>query len=393
MFRGYRFDLHPTPGQAETLGQWVGVTRLIYNVALEQRRDFWRQYLATEGMHISMPSQSRELTALRAEFDWISAVPATIQGAALNDLDRAYKDFFKGKSAYPSARRSGQHDSMRFGARDVSVRQLNAKWAEVRLPKVGWVRFRSTRPITGALKTMTLTRRSGKWSAAFTSDIGDAPAQISALPAVGIDRGVVNTLTLSTGEHIRLPDPTALERRKRKAQRVLSRRKRGSVRYAKQRRRVASIAAKIARVRSNALHVASADIARRFGVVALEDLKVAKMTRRARGSGAKQKAGLNRSILAQGWTAFAAMVEYKLEATGGRVVYVPAAHTSQTCAACGVIDPRSRKSQAVFRCVHCGHEDHADINAALEISRRSTSVLSVEGRHVRRPVEAETWAA
>lgn len=89
------------------------------------------------------------------------------------------------------------------------------------------------------------------------------------------------------------------------------------------------------------------------------------------------KRGLNRSILEQGWTLFANMLEYKLEARGGRVEYVNPAYTSQTCAECGSIDKRSRESQASFRCVDCGHTAHADTNAAVNILRRSPA--SVEG--------------
>jgi putative transposase len=387
VIRGFRFDLHPTAAQAETLDQWVGVTRLVYNLALEQRRDFWRQFKATTGRSISLATQGPELTDLRREFDWIAAVPQTALEAALMDLDRAMQAFFRG-GGFPTWRRQGRHDSIRFRGREARVRKINAKWAEVRLPKIGPVRFRQTRAIVGAVKTVTLTRAAAGWSVAFAADIGAPPVEASALPDVGIDRGVANTLSLSDGQHIRLPDMSAIDRRRRKAQRVLARRKRGSARYAKQRRRVAALSAKAARIRRHHLHVASRQIADRYGIVALEDLNVTGMTKRGRG-----KRGLNRSVLAQGWTLFASMLDYKIEAAGGRLIYVPAAFTSQTCAACGVVDRASRKSQAVFACVHCGHEAHADTNAALEIRRRSTALLPVEGRHSGRPVEAGTWAA
>lgn len=394
MHRGFKFRLEPTPQQAEILGQWVGVTRLVYNLALEQRRDFWRQYQAVEGRSISFASQCRELTALRAQADWIAAVPHTALEAALRDLDRSYSMFFKG-GGYPTLRRLGVNDSVRFRGQSMAFRDLNSKWAEVKVPKMGWVRFRKSRSIKGEILTVTIGRQAGKWTVVFANDVGAAPS-INALPAVGIDRGVTQTLSLSNGEHVRLPDMTMLERRKKRAQRILARKRRGSRRYGVQRRAVARIASRIARVRSHHLHLASTDIARRFGTVALEALKIGDMTASAKGTvdkpgrNVRQKAGLNRSILAQGWGIFAAMLDYKLEAAGGRLVYVPAAFTSQTCAECGVVDAQSRKSQAVFECVHCGHVAHADTNAALEIKRRSTAF--VEGGHLGRPVEARTSA-
>ena len=79
-----------------------------------------------------------------------------------------------------------------------------------------------------------------------------------------------------------------------------------------------------------------------------------------------------------------------MEARGGQVVTVPARFTSQTCTACGVVDARSRESQARFICINCGHTDHADINAAINIKRRwNTPLLDVEGVHPQ-PVEAST---
>ncbi|RYG85567.1 MAG: transposase, partial [Alphaproteobacteria bacterium] len=146
-----------------------------------------------------------------------------------------------------------------------------------------------------------------------------------------------------------------------------------------------------------ALHGASVAIVRRFGVVAIEDLNIKAMTASAKGSveqpgrGVRQKAGLNRSILAQGWGIFEQMLDYKLEGTGGRLVYVPAPYTSQTCAECGVVDARSRESQAVFRCVACGHSDHADTNAARNIQRGSTAFVEVG--HSLPSDEARTLAA
>jgi putative transposase len=180
-----------------------------------------------------------------------------------------------------------------------------------------------------------------------------------------------------------------IERRRRKAQKVLARHKRGSRRYAKQRARLARLQARAARIRRDWLHRASTDIVARFGVVVIEALSIRNMTASARGTveepgrNVRAKAGLNRSILAQGWYAFEAMLAYKLEARGGMLVKVPAAYTSQTCSACGSVDAISRESQAAFVCVTCGYREHADVNAAINILRRNTASKLVESAHQR----------
>jgi IS605 OrfB family transposase len=126
-------------------------------------------------------------------------------------------------------------------------------------------------------------------------------------------------------------------------------------------------------------HRASADIARRFGAVTLEDLKTSSMVRANRG--------LARLIHEQGWRGFELKLSYKLEERGGALVKVNPAYSSQTCAACGAVDKASRESQSRFACRHCGSVEHADVNAAKVILCRSSAVL--EGSAYA-PVEART---
>lgn len=383
--RGYRFKLYPTKDQANLFIQFAGVCRAVYNLAFEQRRDHWRLFKSRTGKSISYPSQARELTALRAEYDWVAAVHVTPLQQALRDLDRSYKTFFDGGSKYPSPRKKGLNESFRFQGREVQTRKLNAKWSDVKLPKIGWVRYRDTRLLTGKLNNATISQTADGWHISFNIAI-EHVTPASALPiSVGIDRGVAQTLALSTGEIMVMPPSlAALERRKRKAKRVLSRRRRGSARYAKQRRRVAAIQAKQVSIRKDWHHRAALDLSKRFGTVVLESLNIKSMTASAKGTLAKpgrrvrQKSGLNRSILNQGWHIFETLLAYKLEQRGGHLCKVPAHFTSLTCAECGAVDRKSRKSQARFICHHCGHAANADTNAAINILRRNTSSMVVE---------------
>ncbi|MGI5228119.1 RNA-guided endonuclease InsQ/TnpB family protein [Actinoallomurus sp. CA-142502] len=115
----------------------------------------------------------------------------------------------------------------------------------------------------------------------------------------------------------------------------------------------------------------STDLARRFDLIRIEDLKIGNMVRSARGTIAapgvnvRAKAGLNRSIHAAGWGHLARRLEHKAV---GRVEKINPAYTSQTCHVCGHCAADSREGQAVFRCRACGHTDHADVNAAKNIA-------------------------
>ena len=175
----------------------------------------------------------------------------------------------------------------------------------------------------------------------------------------------------------------------RTAQRSLSRKRQGSSNRRKAVRRVARVQQRVATARKDFLHKHSTAIAKSHGTVVVEALSVRSMSASAAGSLAapgrnvRQKSGLNRAILDQGWRTFRIMLGYKLAERGGRLIEVPAAYTSQTCAACGVIDVASRRDQAHFVCAGCGHQADADANAAINILRRGDSALKpVEGHRI-----------
>src|SRR5215475_8588051 len=94
--QGRRVPPLPTPEQAEQLAQIVGACRFVYNLALEQRRDFWRQYRRHRGANISFASQCRELTDLRREIDWLRAVPVLSFATGLARSQARLCEFLQG---------------------------------------------------------------------------------------------------------------------------------------------------------------------------------------------------------------------------------------------------------------------------------------------------------
>ena len=125
-------------------------------------------------------------------------------------------------------------------------------------------------------------------------------------------------------------------------------------------------------IHRNWRHHVSRRLASSAGMVVFEKLNIPGMTKSARGTvdnpgkNVKAKAGLNRVILETGWGELQQMTEYKAHS----VEKVNPAYTSQTCNSCGVVDAKSRKSQALFACGHCGWRGNADHNAALNVLAR-----------------------
>lgn len=374
IYRGFTYALRPTAEQEVLFGQFAGVCRLVWNLALEQRRNHWRNYQKRTGNNLNYVTQSRELTILRAECDFVRAGSSSSQQRVLRDLDTAFRRAWKGQGGYPKPKKKGVGDTFSFVGSEITFEKINRRWGRVRLPKIGWVKFRLTRPMKGKICEATITRTALGWQISAGCKINREMPDNGL--TVGIDRGVVVPIMLSDStSYVIPPQIDQLERKYRKAQRITSRRKRGSARWLKAIRRAAKIKAKQTRVRKHWAHESTTDIANRYGGAVIEKLRTKKMTASASGtiaepgSNVAQKRGLNRAILNVGWHQIEVMLGYKL----ARLEKINPAYTSQTCSSCGTTDKLSRKNQAVFVCTACGFADNADRNAAINILNRGNT--------------------
>jgi putative transposase len=239
--------------------------------------------------------------------------------------------------------------------------------AQVWVPKAGWVRFRWSRRVPAGVKSCRVTRDpAGRWHVAFAAVPEPVPGPGTG-EVVGVDRGVAATLALSDGRMYQAPAPQTVAR----LQRRLCRAQRGGNRRRRVRAQLARVQARNADSREDWAEKASTQLARRYDLIRIEDLKIGNMTRSARGTteapgrNVAAKAGLNRSVLQQGWGLFARRLEDKAP---GRVEKINPACTSQRCSACGHVDRQSRKSQADFLCTAGGHVSNADVNTARNIA-------------------------
>ena len=364
-----RYRLLPTAEQAEVLDEHCRHARYVWNLAVEQQLH-WRLGLHAPGYN----EQCAQLTAARVEYEWLEAGSQTVQQQALRDFAQAMRNFFNGTHRRPRWRKAGVHEGFRqVGVKTHHIERLNRRIGRIWVPKVGWVRFRLSRPVPEGVKSYRVTRdRAGRWHIAF-AHIPDPIASPSDGTVVGIDRGVVVSAALSTGELLHAPSLTAGEAKRLKVlQQRLARAERGSHRRGRTKLAIAKLKARETDRRKDWVEKATTDIARRFDTIRIEALDVRAMTRSARGTVEQpgqrvaQKRGLNRGISRSGWGVFAARLQDK---AFGRVEEIPAAYTSQRCSVCGHVAPENRKSQAVFECESCNTGPcNADVNAARNIA-------------------------
>jgi putative transposase len=358
--------------------------RFVWNLAVEQQ-SWWRP---GRGRAPGSAERQCQLAEARAVEPWLRAGSSSVQQQALRDFDRAMAAFFDRDNPAGRPRFRSKRGIQGFVIRDTKVRRLNRKWGEVYVPKYGWVRFRWTRPLPAMLGMARVTvDRAGRWHVSFPAPQPAVPWQ-PGRTAVGIDRGVRTALVTSGGQHYRAPRISDRDTERYLAlQQRMARQHKGSRKRERTRRAMARITAKVTDRRKDWAEKISVRLVREHDVLVFEKLNTPGMVRRPQPkpdpdqpgvylpNRRRQKAGLNRGILASCWGALAARTEQKTTASGAAVIYVNPKHSSQECRKCHHVAIGNRESQAMFRCQACGHEDHADANAAKNILARGLATI------------------
>ena len=252
--------------------------RFVYNCALEQRI---RVYAAS-GLSLSYYEQSRQLTAAR-ELPEVKACLRGIQQDALRRLDLAFKAFFRrcqtgAAPGFPRFKSPDRYDT--FSQKIEKLRGCPLKGDQLRVPGVGTVRVRLSRPIEGTVKQLRLTRRVDGWYALLVCDLPRPESLPPTGAEVGLDVGIACFAALSTGE--RIPNPRCLkqaEEQLKREQRALSRKRQGSWNRKKARRQVAVRHLKVSRTRKDFHHQEARQLVKDFEVIRVEDLNVRGMVK------------------------------------------------------------------------------------------------------------------
>ena len=390
ILQAFKFQLVPRSSEAATMRRFSGCCRFIWNKALALEKETYE----TEGKRLGYYKLANLLREWKKEDTtaFLAEAHSQILQQVLKDLDRAYKNFFEKRAAFPRFKKKGMHDSFRY-PQGFKIDECNNR---VFLPKIGWVKYRNSRNIQGTPRQITVSLSAGKWYVSIQTEheVAGIVHPATSDSAIGIDMGIAKFATMSDGTYI---DPLnsfrTHEKKLRKIQRKLSRMQKFSNNWQKQKLKLQRQHRKIANVRNDFLHKHTTAISKNHAMVVMEDLQVRNMSRSASGTLAQPgrnvqaKSGLNKSILDQGWFEFRRQLAYKLTWLGGMLLVVPPQYTSQACSNCGCVDKNSRPSQAVFKCTFCGFETNADHNAALNILAAGHAVSACDPK---RSSEAKT---
>jgi len=375
--RAYKTELAPTTQQRDAFARCAGTARFVYNWALGFRK---AEYERTKKA-VGRAETQRAFGALKRGDDatWLREIPSRIPLYALLSADKAFANFFRrlknrkngnGKLGFPRFKaRARCKASFQVWGGDVRIEA-----DRIRLPKLGWIRLkeRGYLPTEGRAVTVTISERAGRWFVAVQID-QEIDVQPAEGPAVGIDLGISALAVVSDGRRFENNKRLGKALRKlRRAQRRIARRQKGGQNRRKAVAEVAGLHYRIACLRANDTHQATAAItgarrtpAERPASIGVEDLNV---------SGMMKNHHLARALADANMRETRRQIEYKAGWYGSEIVTADRWYpSSKTCSRCGTLKDELDLSVRVYVCDVCGLKIDRDLNAAKNLEQLTSS--------------------
>jgi len=345
MNRTFKTRLYPNNKQVTYLNGCCGFSRFSYNTGLAMWNESYESGENPNYYSVKKAFNARK----KSEFAWTYEYSKWIGEAALQDLSRGFKAFFRGNEKHPRFHKKGVHESFRI---DGSVVRVEGKY--LKLPKGLTLKMAERLRYEDCAKiyNVTISKRSNMWFVAISCEVPDTAGESQA--AVGIDLGCHVLMALSDGTVVENPRwYRSRERCLKHLQRDLSRKKKGSKNWYKAKERLAKYQYRTTCMRADYTHKATTSIARQYGVVFLEDLNVNGMTRNHK---------LAKSITDASMSMVASQLTYKTNVAKIDRWYP----SSQACSNCGCIQ-KMPLSERTYECTDCGMVMDRDVNAAINI--------------------------
>lgn len=366
-----RYELKPNIAQRINLAKHAGAARFTYNWGLSERKTLYE----ASKKSTNAIEQHRHLNTLKkTEFPWMYDISKCAPQEALRNLDRAFKNFFRGISqgspiGFPKYKRKGKGESFRL----TGIIKLKGK--SIQLPRLGVIRLKEVPKPRGKILSATIVQEADRWYVCLALVVEKLDPEPVQGKAVGIDLGLTTFATISGGEQILSPKPLADSlKRLKKISRKHSRTCKGSKNRKKTALKLARLHRKNRNIRRDFLHKQTTILAKTKSVIVLEDLDVKGLLRKKR---------FNRSISDAGWGEFRCMLEYKTRWYGSGLILAPKYYpSSKRCSKCHFVLDKLFLETRQWQCPVCQIKHDREVNAAdnlLQYYTESSSGINACG--------------
>jgi putative transposase len=370
--RAYKYRVYPTKEQKQVLARTFGCARFVYNWALRQKTDAFYQ----EQRRLYYKDLSEALTHLKqqANYSWLNEVSSVPLQQALRHLEKAFLNFFEGRTKYPTFKKKRNRQSATYTSNAFKWGGTFLTLAKMTEP----LNIRWSRPLPDGAKPSSVTVTKDCAGRYFVSLLVEEEIkQLEPVEqSVGADLGLKAFVILSTGETVSNPKFFLKdEKQLAKAQRRHARKQKGSKNRAKSRKKVVRIHARIADRRRDFLHQLSTRLIRENQTICVETLAVKNMVKNH---------SLAKAISDVGWSEFVRQLEYKAAWYGRHLVKIDKWYpSSKRCFDCGHILETLSLDIREWTCPECGVVHDRDVNAAKNIHAVGLTVFEACGEAVR----------
>lgn len=372
MLKAFKYRLYPNAAQKVLIHKHIGCSRLVFNLALETKNT---AYLGSK-INLSAFDLIKQLPDLKKEFEWLKEVNSQSLQQSIQNMDIAFKQFFKG-AGFPKFKKKSNRGSF------CVPQNVVIKGDRLLIPKFKskGIKINLHRPTKGILKRATISvTPTGKYFASILCDTQvkqPKKAAIKEATTIGIDLGIKDFAITSNGDKFENP------KHLRKAQSKLKYMQRRYSKYkGKQtRKKLARLHENVVNKRKDFLHKVSTKLIRENQTIALETLAVKNMVKNHK---------LAQAINDVSWYTFVTMLEYKADWYGNNILRIGRfAPSSKTCSNCGSINKELTLKDRKWTCSNCSTVLDRDVNAAINVKSFALKKLSM-GRTLKNQNELPT---
>ena len=370
--QAFKFRIYPNKEQRGLLAKTFGSTRFIWNQMLGERIQVYEELKEDKDTLYNYSYQTEK--QLKQEHDFLLEVDSVALQQSRMNLMEAYKTFFrnlkKGTNyGFPNFKNKQAKQSYRTLNINNNIR-VEFQTKKLKLPKLGWIKYRDLREFTGKLKNVTVSKtKAGKYFASILVDQLPTKQLPITNSSVGIDLGIKDFITTSEGEVF---DNLKLKRNNQKRlnrlHRSLSRKQKGSKNRWKAKTKLARYYETLNNQKEHYLHQVANSLLNENQVIAMETLKVSNMLKNHH---------LARSIQELSLYRFKQILKYKADWYGRKVVEIGQFFpSSKLCNHCGTKNEELKLHNRNWACSNCGQQNDRDLNAAKNILEEGIRILT-----------------